>query len=85
MSSQDPGRLDPMPTINISKMPVGANIGGLVFVVGCIAVMVVGLEEVRMFLAAASVAGIGLAIVLVSWHRRRSRKEPPNRALGIDH
>lgn len=85
MSSPDPDRLNSMPTINISRMPIGANLGGLVFVVGCVAVMVVGLEEVRMFLAAASVAGIGLAIVLVSWHRRRSRKEPPNRALDIDH
>ncbi len=85
MASPMPDPLDSMPTINISRIPVGANIGGLVFVLGCVAVMVIGLEEVRLFLGAAAVAGAGLAVVLVSWHRRRSRKEPPNRTLGIDH
>ncbi len=85
MPTRGSERSDPPPTINIAHIPVGADIGGLVFAVGCVAIYIIGLEPVRVFFAAAVVAGVGVAILLRIWHRRRSRKDPPNRMLGIDH
>jgi hypothetical protein len=57
------------PQINFSSTEVAGNIGGLIFVVGSLFVVTVGLPSVIWFLVAATIAGCFLAWARVSWHR----------------
>jgi hypothetical protein len=56
------------PQINFSSTEVAGNIGGLIFVVGSVFIVAVGLPSVIWFLFAATVAGCFLAWALVAWH-----------------
>ena len=56
------------PQINFSSTEVAGNIGGLIFVVGSVFIVAVGLPSVIWFLFAATVAGCFLAWGLVAWH-----------------
>src|SRR5207245_1766038 len=51
----------PSPQINFSSTEVAGNIGGLIFVVGSVFIVAVGLPSVIWFLFAATVAGCFLA------------------------
>ena len=57
------------PEINLSAIPVSGNIGGLIFAVGSIAIVIVGLPELRWFLLAAIVSGVCAAGALLAWRR----------------
>ncbi len=64
---------------NLSHMRVGGDVGGAVAVIGTVAVLVLGIPEVKWFLGAAAVCGAGCALLLSMWHRRRpSPRTPPN-------
>ena len=70
------------PQINFSSTEVAGNIGGLIFVVGSVFIVVVGVPSVIWFLFAATVAGCFLAWVLVAWHRSHpTRRLPENRIV----
>jgi hypothetical protein len=56
------------PQINFSSTEVAGNIGGLIFVVGSLFVVVVGVPSVIVFLFAATVFGGLLAWGLMAWH-----------------
>jgi hypothetical protein len=57
------------PQINFSSTEVAGNIGGLIFVVGSVFIVAVGLPSIIWFLFAATVAGCFLACALVAWQR----------------
>jgi hypothetical protein len=61
------------PQINFSSTEVAGNIGGLIFVVGSVVVVSVGLPSVPWFLLAATIAGCVLAGSLVAWHKSHPR------------
>ena len=56
------------PGINFSRLEVGGDLGGLIFVVGTIFTVVGGLPEARPFFAAALAGGILVAAVMFWWH-----------------
>ena len=56
------------PQINFSSTEVAGNIGGLIFVVGSVLIVAVGLPSLIWFLFAGTVAGGFLAWALVAWH-----------------
>jgi len=56
------------PQINFSSTEVAGNIGGLIFVVGSVFIVVLGLPSVIWFLFAGTIAGCFLAWALVAWH-----------------
>ena len=56
------------PQINFSSTEVAGNMGGLIFVVGSVFIVAVGLPSVIWFMFAATVAGCFLAWALVSWY-----------------
>lgn len=57
-----------LPQINFSSTDVAGNVGGLIFVVGSVIIVAVGLPSVFWFLIAGTVAGCFLAWGLVAWH-----------------
>jgi hypothetical protein len=60
----------PSPQINFSSMDVAGDIGGLIFVVGSVLIVVVGLPAVIVFLFAGTAAGCVVAWGLARWHTR---------------
>lgn len=56
-----------IPEINQSRIRVDGNIGGLSYVVGSLAVALVGLPAVRWFFVAAATLGLLCAWALVAW------------------
>ncbi len=67
--------------INFSSVPVAANVGGLIFVVGSVAVVLAGLPPARWFFFAASIGGLVVAAVLLAWHRLHPSPGSPARFL----
>jgi hypothetical protein len=57
-----------LPQINFSSTEVAGNIGGLIFVVGSVFIVVLGLPSVIWFLFAGTIAGCFLAWALSAWH-----------------
>ena len=70
------------PEINFSSTEVAGNIGGLIFVVGSVFIVAVGLPSVIWFLSASTVGGCFLSWALVVWHRSHpTRGLPENRIV----
>jgi len=58
------------PQINLSSTEVAGNIGGLIFVIGSLLIVTVGVPSVLWFLLAGTVAGAVVAWRLVDWRAR---------------
>ena len=58
------------PQINFSSTEVAGNIGGLIFVVGSVMIVSLGVPAIFWFLCAGTVAACFLAWGLVAWHAR---------------
>jgi hypothetical protein len=61
------------PQINFSSTEVAGNVGGLIFVVGTIVIVCLGLPPVVLFLLAVTVTASMVAWGLVAWHTRHPR------------
>ena len=57
------------PVINISSIAIGANAGGVFFVLASVLTVVLGVPELRAFILGAIVVGLAQAIALAWWHR----------------
>jgi len=69
-SSRKPSRnLDLHPGINFSRMDVGGDIGGLVFTVGSVVAVLIGLPWIAPLYLASLACGIGVAVLLIEWRR----------------
>jgi hypothetical protein len=66
-------REDDYPEINISRIRVGGDLGGLIFVVGMMVCMLIGVPSARGFFEGSVTGGVVVAALLFWWHRRRSR------------
>ena len=71
------------PQINFSSTEVAGNIGGLIFVVGSVFVVSIGLPSVIAFLFAATVTGCVLAWALVSWHTSHPKRGLPENQIVL--
>jgi len=73
------------PQINFSSTDIAGNIGGLIFVVGSVLIVSLGLPPVFWFLCAGAVAACFLAWGLAAWHARqedwRCAGRPPRQLL----
>jgi hypothetical protein len=78
-----PDRQRQWPQINFSSTEVAGNIGGLIFVVGSVFVVSVGLPSVIWFLCAATGAGVCLAWALVAWHTSHPRSGLPENLIVL--
>ena len=71
------------PQINFSSTEVAGNIGGLIFVVGSVFIVAIGLPSVIWFLFAATVAGCFLAWALVTWHTSHPKRGLPGNRIVL--
>ncbi len=62
-------REDEYPEINISRIRVGGDLGGLIFVVGMVACILIGIPASRGFFGGTLAGGVALAALLGWWHR----------------
>jgi hypothetical protein len=69
--------------INLTATPVGGNIGGLMFVVGSIGVLMLGLPILRWVLLVAVVGGALLAWWLAAWHTTHPAPPVSRRLLAL--
>lgn len=60
---------DPHPGIAIHRVPVGADLPGLLFAVGMIFIFLLAVPVLCYVLAAGAVLGVGVALVLRAIHR----------------
>jgi len=58
------------PGIRIDKIPVSANVGGLIFVIGIVVLGIVGVPAIRELLIIGLIGGPLFAAVLYWWHNR---------------
>jgi hypothetical protein len=72
-----------LPQINFSSTDVADNIGGLIFVVGSIFIVVIGVPSVIWFLSAATIAGCCVAWALVAWHTRHPKSGLPENQIVL--
>jgi hypothetical protein len=78
-----PERQRHSPQINFSSTEVEGNIGGLIFVVGSVFIVAVGLPSVIWFLFAATAAGCLLAWALVAWHTGHPKRGLPENRIVL--
>ncbi len=71
------------PQINFSSTEVAGNIGGLIFVIGSLLIVSIGLPSVLWFLSAGSVAGCLLAWRLAAWHSRHPKWGLPENRIVL--
>ncbi len=71
------------PQINFSSTEIAGNVGGLIFVIGSVFIVVVGLPSMIWFLFAATVAGCFLAWALVAWHRSHPTWGQPENRIAL--
>ena len=94
-TSRRGGRLELHRGINFSSLEIGGDFGGLVFVVGTIVCLLIGLPEARVMFFGGLAGGAIVAAILVRWGRRHATRssggpivlglgqvEPPQRGTG---
>lgn len=67
--------------INFAAIPVGGNAGGLICMIGCAVILLVGVPGFVWFLAATLAAGVMVAAALSTWHTTRRASGLPTRSL----
>jgi len=72
-----------LPQINFSSTDVADNIGGLIFVVGSVFIVVIGVPSVIWFLSAATLAGGGVAWALAAWHASHPKNGLPENQIVL--
>jgi hypothetical protein len=71
------------PEINLSRIPVGGNIGGLIFMAGSMGILVAGLPGWRWFFGAAVVGGFLTAGIVYAWHALRPSHGLPENLISL--
>jgi hypothetical protein len=69
------------PQINFSSTEVAGNVGGLIFAVGSVVIVAIGVPSLLWFMFAAAVAGSVLAWALVAWHARHPKGGLPENQI----
>ncbi len=71
------------PQINFSSTAVAGNIGGLIFVVGSVLIVAIGVPSLVWFLFAGLVFGGLLAMALLAWHTSHPKQGLPQNLIVL--
>ena len=77
LAPADPLAGRPGGQINLSSIPVAGDFGGLMFVVGSIAIVLLGFPDVRWFVLGSIAAGSVMAAGLFAWRSSHVDRVPP--------
>ncbi len=82
-----PDRLDApartrTPEINLSSIPVAGDVAGLIFAVGSVSIVMLGLPQLRWFFLAAVAGGLLIAGVLAVWHTGHPASSTPRNSIA---
>jgi hypothetical protein len=69
------------PEINLAAIPVRADMGGVLFALSNILIVVIGVPMARWFIVSALIAGLALAWGLIRWHASESPVRHPVNSL----
>jgi hypothetical protein len=75
------GRAMPGAEINLSSIPVAGDFGGLLFVIGAIITVLLGLPDIRWFVLGSVVVGAALAAGLFLWRSTRTSTLVPANSI----
>lgn len=71
------------PEINLSSIPVQANIGGLIFMVGSVFIVIAGLPSWHWFFLAAAAGGVLTGVLLFAWHAKHPASGLPKNYISL--
>lgn len=71
------------PEINFSRLPVGGNIGGLIFMAGSMAILVAGLPAWRWFFGVAVAGGFLTAAIVFRWRAAHPMRGLPQNLIVL--
>ena len=74
---------DRMPIINIAAIHIGGDAGGLIFVLGSIAILALGLPTLRWFLIGSVAVAAVIAVTRLAWASSHPSKRMPSVLSGI--
>jgi hypothetical protein len=66
------------PEINLSSIPVRANIGGLIFMVGSVFIVIAGLPKWHWFFVVAAAGGVFTGALIFRWHAKHPTRGLPD-------
>ena len=69
--------------INLSRIPVGGNAGGLIFAAGSVAIVIIGVPDIRWFTLGAIVSGMLVAAALFAWRRAHPTIMRPANSISV--
>lgn len=58
-----------LPEINMSRIRVGGNLGGLIFTAGAVAILLIGVPGLRLFIGLSLMLATVLAVTTIAWRR----------------
>lgn len=72
-----------VPEINLSRIPVGGDVAGLMFAAGSVAVVIIGVPDMAWYFVSALFCAAGLAWGLFAYRAAHARRALDGRPLGL--
>ena len=72
-----------VPEINLSRIPVGGDVAGLMFAAGSVAVVIIGVPDMAWYFVSALICAAVLAWALFAYRAAHVRRELAARPLGL--
>jgi len=72
-----------VPEINLSRIPVGGDVAGLMFAAGSVAVVIIGVPDMAWYFVSALLCATGLAWALFAYRAAHARGALDGRPLGL--
>jgi hypothetical protein len=72
-----------VPEINLSRIPVGGDVAGLMFAAGSVAVVIIGVPDMAWYFVSALLCATVLAWALFAYRSAHARRALDGRPLGL--
>lgn len=76
-----PGTRAKNPELNVATIQIAGDIGGLMFVAGCLAIFFVGMPALRGFVLASAVVASVMAAAVIAWRKTHTMWSNPGTSI----